>query len=148
MTKQSFVDQVNIQRIIAKYRKTGHLDHIARHPPTYGSFDGAQDYVTAAEKVLVAQEEFDALPADIRQRFSNNPAELLAFLDDESNQDEAMDIGLIPDDRKREEKAETQSQHGPVAPNQEIAPEGSQSPEGASAPSEGGNPPPTASNPS
>ena len=36
-----------------------------------------------------------ALPSDVRSRFGNNPAELLDFLNDNSNYDEAIRLGLI-----------------------------------------------------
>jgi hypothetical protein len=36
-----------------------------------------------------------ALPADLRARFSNNPEELINFLDNPENKDEAIRLGLL-----------------------------------------------------
>ena len=38
---------------------------------------------------------FDSLPSSLRERFSNDPSRLLAFVDDESNFDEAVKLGLL-----------------------------------------------------
>ena len=49
----------------------------------------------AQETVIAAAEAFAALPSRVRQRFNNDPAELLEFLADESNREEAVFLGLI-----------------------------------------------------
>jgi phage internal scaffolding protein len=42
-----------------------------------------------------AQYQFDQLPALIRDRFHNDPQEMLAFLNDPNNYDEAIKLGLV-----------------------------------------------------
>jgi len=63
--------------------------------PRYGDFTGIGDYHTALNRVIAAQDEFEALPAQIRARFNNDPAELIAFLDDDNNRPEAESLGLV-----------------------------------------------------
>jgi phage internal scaffolding protein len=44
---------------------------------------------------MAAEDEFDALPAQIRARFENEPANLIDFLSNEQNRDEAEKLGLV-----------------------------------------------------
>jgi len=57
-------------------------------------------------QLLQAQADFMDLPAKIRQRFNNNPAELIAFLQSPSNVDEAVELGLMEKISKPEPKPE------------------------------------------
>jgi phage internal scaffolding protein len=66
--------------------------------PSFGDFSGDFDYQKSQNAIISAQNAFDALPAALRKRFDNNPAELLAFIADEKNKDEAIKLGLIPKD--------------------------------------------------
>jgi len=94
-TKQAFKDEVDINRIMKKYQKTGVLP-VSQKSPLYGDFSSIPDFEAASNKLIQAQEAFDAQPAYLRKRFNNNPSELLAFLQDESNRDEAIKLGLVP----------------------------------------------------
>jgi hypothetical protein len=38
---------------------------------------------------------FEDLPAEVRFKFDNKPAELLKFMSDPANADEAIDLGLF-----------------------------------------------------
>ena len=46
-------------------------------------------------QLLQAQADFMDLPAKIRQRFNNSPAELISFLQNSDNFDEAVELGLM-----------------------------------------------------
>lgn len=61
----------------------------------YGDFSDAQQFQDMMDTVVKAQEAFDMLPATVRDRFDNNPKELIAFVNDEDNLDEAIEMGLI-----------------------------------------------------
>lgn len=70
---------------------------VADRLPQYGDFVmTANDYHTAYNQVIAAQEAFDSLPAKVRARFENDPAEMLDFVTKEENRDEAVALGLIP----------------------------------------------------
>ena len=45
---------------------------------------------------MAADDAFMALPAAVRERFNNDPAELVDFVSDVNNRSEAIDLGLIP----------------------------------------------------
>ena len=42
MTKQSFKDECDINKIMAKFQKTGALNHYAKHAPQYGDASGIE----------------------------------------------------------------------------------------------------------
>jgi phage internal scaffolding protein len=63
--------------------------------PRYGDFTGISDYHTALNRVFAAQDEFEALPAQIRARFNNDPAQLIEFLENSDNRPEAEELGLV-----------------------------------------------------
>ena len=54
--------------------------------------DNLQD---AIDTVNVLQADFNSLPAAVRERFANDPFEMLDFIADEKNRDEAVKLGLI-----------------------------------------------------
>jgi phage internal scaffolding protein len=93
-TKQSFKDECNINNIMAKYARTGVIEHGNKHAPSYGDCPEI-DFRQAMEVVLEAQETFAELPAVVRRRFDNDPANFLAFCEDPANRDEAGELGLL-----------------------------------------------------
>lgn len=97
LTKQSFANEVNINQIIARYNKTGFLvdpSIVPTRVPLMGEFQEF-DFLAAQNQLVAAQQSFDALPSVVRNRFSNDPSQLLAFLSDVSNHEEAIKLGLI-----------------------------------------------------
>ena len=57
------------------------------------------DYQEALGIVAQARESFLALPSSVRERFGNNPASLIDFLNDASNRAEAISLGLLSVDK-------------------------------------------------
>lgn len=94
--QQNLRDQTDINRIMAKYNKTGILDHVSKYAGDYGDFSGVPDYRTALDKVASAQEMFMELPAVVRDRFGNDPAKFIEFATDPKNIDEMRSLGLAP----------------------------------------------------
>lgn len=95
MTKQSFKDECDINTIMAKYQTTGLIEHVQNVQGAYGDFTSVEDYQLSLNQVIEAQAAFDNLPAKIRDRFANDPARLMSFLQDETNLDEARSLGLV-----------------------------------------------------
>lgn len=92
-TKQSFKDECDINNIMARFQRTGQLP-VTNRTPTYGDiadldFQGAMDLVAAG------REMFATLPAKVRERFANDPAKLLQFMQDPENTPEARKLGLL-----------------------------------------------------
>lgn len=93
-TQQQFRDEADVNIIMKTWRRTGVL------PPNtgkgrYGDFDTTLDYQQALTAVQEAQDDFDALGADLRHMLHNDPAELLDFIRDPDNHDQAVALGLI-----------------------------------------------------
>lgn len=94
LAQQHFKEECDINTILQKFNITGILPE-APLSPRYGDFSGIGDYHTALNRVLAAQDEFEALPAQIRARFQNDPAQLIEFLQNENNRSEAEELGLV-----------------------------------------------------
>lgn len=94
LAQQNFKDESDINYIVRQFGLTGDLPSQPLSPQ-YGDFTGVLDYHSAVNAVLAAQDEFDHLPAQIRARFNNDPAQLIDFLDNEENRDEATKLGLV-----------------------------------------------------
>lgn len=92
-THVSFKDECDINRIMARHRKTG-LVRQRTERPQYGDFSNVGDYQEAMNTVLNAENMFAELGSDVRQRFHNNPQEFLDFCDNPDNQDEAVELGI------------------------------------------------------
>jgi phage internal scaffolding protein len=98
LTQQQFAAEADINNIIARYERTGILvDPLVnrRGEPIYGDFSNIDSFFEAQVKVAKAKEMFEALPAKIRDRFGGDPGKLIAFVEDEGNRDEAIELGLI-----------------------------------------------------
>ena len=94
LAQQHFKDECDINNILRQFNITGLLPESPLSPRD-GDFSGIGDYHTALNRVIAAQDEFDALPAQIRARFDNDPANLIEFLDDDANRPEAEALGLV-----------------------------------------------------
>jgi phage internal scaffolding protein len=98
LTQQHFKDECDVNTIMSRYLKTGFLTDPLKPPtsrPMFGDFSSALDFHNAQTIIAEAQQTFDSLPSFIRDRFNNDPAQLLAFLGDEKNKDEAIKLGII-----------------------------------------------------
>ena len=94
LAQQHHKDECDINNILRQFNITGLLPE-SPLSPRYGDFTGIGDYHTALNRVIAAQDEFDALPAQIRARFDNDPAQLIEFLENSDNRPEAEELGLV-----------------------------------------------------
>ena len=98
MTQQQFKDEADINNIMARYQKTGVLvDPLTQstRKPMFDDFSELGDFRDHQQAVIDAQELFMQLPSRVRARFQNDPAELLQWLSDPANKDEAIELGLM-----------------------------------------------------
>lgn len=132
MTQQHFKDECDIDKILKKYNETGFLVNPleSRRPAKWGDFSSVNDYQTAMNKLVEVQEAFDALPSRVRDRFKNDPMQMLAFLEDENNLDEAVKLGLVEAPAKVDAKNPSQTnEKGPQSASEGSS--GAPLPEGA-----------------
>lgn len=103
VTKQSFREECDINEIVRRFGITGELPQ-GISMPVSGDFTAVTDFQSAMNEVIRAQEEFMLLPAEVRYRFANDPARLIAFLEDGNNRDEAIKLGIVakPAERTRD----------------------------------------------
>ncbi len=92
-TKQSFKDECDINKIMAKYQKTGAIAHFNKHQPQYG-FASSKDFAESMRIVTSAQQMFADLPSSIRSKFNNQPEQFLEFVQNPDNESEMVSLGL------------------------------------------------------
>lgn len=94
LTQQQFKDECDINTIMRSYQETGTISHLNPRPGIYEDFSGVQDFKESMDLVEYAKKEFMLLPAKVRSRFNNNPAELVEFCNNPNNLEEAVELGL------------------------------------------------------
>jgi len=95
LAQQQFKDEVDINVLLERFKVTGQLPQ-GVVLPSYGDFSAVVDFRSAQEALRRAKDSFMALPASLRERFRNDLQELLEFVSDEKNRDEAVRLGLVP----------------------------------------------------
>lgn len=100
LTRQEFKDEVDINVMMARFGVTdGAIPPMALDPQYFGNFEDALDLRTALDRTKEAVERFEALPAEIRNRFNNDPTALFEFVINPENHPEAVKLGLLYEDR-------------------------------------------------
>lgn len=95
LAQQQFARDSDPNYIMETFARTGDLSLLHVNSPQYGDFTNATDYHTSLNRVHAAQAAFNALDAHIRKRFDNDPYQLMAFIEDSKNLDEAIKLGLV-----------------------------------------------------
>lgn len=95
LTQQHFKEETDINTIVRRFKITGEIPQNIRMP-TFQDFTGVWDFQSAMNAVRQAQEAFDAMPADVRTRFHNDPQEFVEFTNHKDNLAEARKLGLVP----------------------------------------------------
>ncbi len=95
LTKRSFKNECDVNQVMARFEKTGVIDHVNQRRPVYTDVSNFEDYQTSIGIVLSAHRQFEQLPSKIRARFENDPGEFLKFIENPENKQEAIEIGLI-----------------------------------------------------
>ena len=98
LSVQDQAEEVDINTIVRRFGLTGKLPAEPVVAPQYGDFTEVVDYQTALNAVIAADEAFMQMPADVRARFSNNPALFVDFCSNDANREEAKKLGLLVPD--------------------------------------------------
>lgn len=95
-TRQEFKDDVDINQIVSRIRRGLPVPVRAGGAGVFGDFSAGNDFTAAAEAVADARERFSELSADLKKRFRNDPAQLLAALErgDQAELLELAELGL------------------------------------------------------
>lgn len=92
--QQQFKEDSDINTIVRRFGLTGELPKDVAVPQS-GDFTNVVDFQSALNIVREGEQAFATMPADVRKRFGNDPAEFLAFVHDDKNRDEARKLGLL-----------------------------------------------------
>lgn len=110
-TEQYHADGTRVDQILRKYATHGidannvGLFRRAHVPaPQYG-IQQDFDYQTQLNTIIKIQDYFSTLPARTRELFRNDPGNMLQFLSDPRNRDQAIKLGLLPKDKVAEGSA-------------------------------------------
>ncbi len=93
-TKSDMKDECDINQIMRKFEKNQLLTHVNQHQGDYGDFSTYADYHSSIDAVLDAKAAFASVPAKIRAKFNNDPADFLHFVHNPENHDEMVEMGL------------------------------------------------------
>ena len=102
LTQQQFKDESDINNIVDRFMKTGHLPE-PTSMPQYVDYEGVFDFQSAMNVVRQADENFMRMDAKVRSRFHNSPQEFLEFFANPDNASEAVRLGLaVPHEPPKE----------------------------------------------
>lgn len=93
LTQQGDLEETDINILLKKYAVSGTLPQIVK-PPLSGDFTTTNDFRTMLDVVRSAQEQFEEVPAQIRKRFDNDPAQFMDFIHNQDNLEEMRKLGL------------------------------------------------------
>lgn len=93
MTRQSEADEADINKVMARFMRTGQLPQTNSKQPRYGDAIGLP-YDQALIAVKAAEAAFLKLPSAIRKELGNDPAQLESWLNDPANTKKAVELGL------------------------------------------------------
>ena len=110
-TKQAFKHETDINNILKKYNISQLAQHVNNVNGNFGDFSNVSDFQSSMNAIIDAQNSFDGLPAQTRKMFNNNPAELIDFMSNQDNYDQAAELGLLTDDALDDYKQKKQKQH-------------------------------------
>jgi len=86
-TKQSFRDQTNINKILARAQKTGTLSHMSKFQGEYADYSDF-DFLEAQIKLARGTEIFEQLPSEVKREFGQQPQAFFEFVNNVDNRDD------------------------------------------------------------
>lgn len=112
-TQQSLRDEVDINTIVRRFGVAA-APAVAGSQGVYGDFTGITDYESALEMVERVRADFMRLPANLRERYGNDPGRFLAST--ESMSDDELDALTAPGPSLEPPAAPPAPPAPPVAP--------------------------------
>lgn len=121
-TKQSFMDECDINKILDRAGKVGSLSHLEKFGAEYADFSEAPtDLLQAQERIQRGNEIFERLPAEVRREFKQDAFKFFEFVNDPANSDRLREV--LP------QLAQRGTQMPDIYNKQAIKPETPQTPE-------------------
>jgi phage internal scaffolding protein len=107
-TTQSHKDECDIKNIIRRHDPESLILQARKDQLWYGDFTEVNEYQEAQNLIARGKESFEAVPAEIRERFNNDPGKYLEFVSNPENTEEMIKLGLaqrVPDPEVNPEAA-------------------------------------------
>lgn len=97
LVQQTGKKEADINVIVKRFLSNGHLP-VLNLEPLYADFSQAGDFTMAQQMLLAAQQAFEQVPAEVRQKFNNNTAAFIAWAEtDEGKEALRTEFGRNPD---------------------------------------------------
>lgn len=125
MTDPSFAPECDVNNIVKKYKNTGQITHLAKREGVYADVSTITDLLTATIQVQKASEAFKTIPAELRRKLNEDPAELIEFLNDPKNDEEAIYYGLK--ERNYSQNDDKTTKQNSTSPDPKTVPDASKS---------------------
>ncbi len=119
MTEQAHAEEVDINVILKRAMRGEHSDYIKDYAGRYGEAT-SMDFLAANIIVANANQMFDALPSEIRNRFQNKPEDFIDFVNDPANIDEMVRLKLANRPEEKEPPKEPPVQPTPPEKEPEV----------------------------
>lgn len=94
LTEQSHKSECDMHNILRQYRQTGLVAHVRQYEGKYMDMPNALDFQQSMNVIAEANQMFASVPADIRKKFGNDPAQYLEFVQNPENLDALREMGL------------------------------------------------------
>lgn len=115
-TRQEFAVECDVNEIMKRYQKTGVLPRFGQVEPRYLDLTNVPDFHAAMNLMADAEAAFMRLPAAVRLRFANDPAEFVGFAEQPENLEELRKWGLAPPAKAPEEPSGDVAEATPAPP--------------------------------
>lgn len=103
LTKQEFKDDCDPTKVLAKFQRTGLMEHAQQYQPVFG-IQSSMTYHEAMQITANSKSMFAELPAQVRKLFDQNIEAYLEFVSDPENVIDMADDGVISLTNKAEIK--------------------------------------------
>lgn len=90
-TQDTYKDETDINRIMARARNGATITHLAKHQARYGDFSDF-DFFENQQKIVMGRQVFDDLPSETRKEFGNDPTKFFSFVNDPANKDRLSEL--------------------------------------------------------
>lgn len=94
LTEQAHAKECDINHKITMYAK-GKAIGVSATPGVYMEVPEGFDFQSSMDTAVKLREQFESHSMEVRKRFHNNIQEMIEFLGEEKNQDEAIRLGLV-----------------------------------------------------
>ena len=127
-TKQSFKKECDINEILRQFHKSGVITHVQKTQGQYQDFINGVTYHQAMNVIADANSMFETVPAKIRAMFDNDPAKFLDFVQNDENEEQMRELGLLQKAPEAPYETQPLPTSSPTLEQKERAPEAPEEP--------------------